>query len=92
MNTQCKSQSISSAVCSFLTAAALLTAAQPATAQPGWVLSHQKISDTRGRFDGALDRGEVHTQAAVVIDDPDLELRRPDGSQRNDAEQDRSDS
>ena len=29
--------------------------AAPVTAQPGWVLSHQKISDTEGGFVGTLD-------------------------------------
>ena len=28
--------------------------AAPVTAQPGWVLSHQKISDTEGGFTGEL--------------------------------------
>jgi len=32
--------------CAALTTALVVTAAQPAAAQPGMVLSHQKISDT----------------------------------------------
>ncbi len=32
-----------------------LSAVVPAHAQPGWVLSHQKISDTQGGFTGILD-------------------------------------
>lgn len=48
MNARCNSHPIWPAACAALTAAVLLTAAQPAAAQPAWVLSHQKISDTQG--------------------------------------------
>ncbi len=55
MNERCISHPSRPAACAALTAALLLTAAQPAAAQPGWVLSHQKISDTEGGFSGTLD-------------------------------------
>ena len=58
MNAPCHSQPIRSAACAALSAALVLTAAQPATARPGWVLSHQKISDTEGGFTGLLDDGD----------------------------------
>ena len=52
-----------------LTAALVLTAAQPAAAQPGWVLSHQKISDTEGGFKGILaDSDEFGTSVAKLGD------------------------
>ncbi|MCZ6652977.1 MAG: hypothetical protein O7D91_08115 [Planctomycetota bacterium] len=35
-----------------------LSAVVPAHAQPGWVLSHQKISDTEGGFTGILDNSD----------------------------------
>ena len=38
-----------------LPTALVLTAIQPAAAQPGMVLSHQKISNTQGGFTGILD-------------------------------------
>ena len=42
-------------------------AAPAALAQPGWVLSHQKISDTEGGFTGILDEvGNVGRSAAWV--------------------------
>ncbi len=54
-----------------LTAALLLTAAQPAAAQPGWVLSHQKISDTEGGFTGRLDDGDRFGSSAASLCDLD---------------------
>ena len=36
-------------------ALAVVMGGQRAHAQPGWVLSHQKISATRGGFTGTLD-------------------------------------
>ena len=45
---------IISALPTALTATLVLTAAGPAAAQPGWVLSHQKISNTQGGFIGTL--------------------------------------
>ena len=38
-----------------ITVAWMFVTAAPAHAQPGWVLSHQKISDTEGGFTGILD-------------------------------------
>ena len=35
-------------------ALAVVMSGEPAQAQPGWVLSHQKISDTQGGFEGEL--------------------------------------
>ncbi len=57
MNARCNTYPIRPAACAALTAALVLTAARPAAAQPqpGWVLSHQKISDTQGGFTGILD-------------------------------------
>ena len=56
-----------------LFALVLLIAAAPgpAQAQPGWVLSHQKISDTEGNFLGELennDRFGVHVAALGDVD------------------------
>ncbi len=53
MRVQSKPHPISSAACAALTGALLLSAPQPAAAQPGWVLSHQKISNAGG-FTGRL--------------------------------------
>jgi hypothetical protein len=55
MSARCSYHPIWPAACAALTAALVLTAAQPAAAQPGWVLSQQKISDTEGGFTGILD-------------------------------------
>ena len=40
-------------------ALAVVISGQHAYAQPGWVLSHQKISDTEGGFTGILDDDEL---------------------------------
>jgi len=54
-----------------LTAALVLAAAQPAAAQPGWVLSHQKISDTQGGFTGILDDNDLFGDSAASLGDLD---------------------
>ncbi len=55
----------------LLISSVLLTAAQPAMAQPGTVLSHQKISDTEGGFNGALDDVDLFGVAVTSIGDLD---------------------
>ena len=55
MKTVCSPRPSRLTACAALTAALLLTAVQPAAAQPGSVLSHQKISNTEGGFTGRLD-------------------------------------
>ena len=52
-----------------LTASLVLTAAQSAAAQPGTVLSHQKISSTEGGFTGTLDNGDLFGIAAISLGD-----------------------
>ena len=42
-------------LCALAVAVTLALSARPVHAQPGWVLSHQKISDTQGGFTGTLD-------------------------------------
>ncbi len=71
MTAPCTSHPIRLAACAALTVALLLTAAQPAAAQPGWVLSHQKISDTEGGFTGILDNGDVFGISAASLGDLD---------------------
>ena len=71
MNARCSSHPIWPAACAALTAALLLTAAQPAAAQPGWVLSHQKISDTEGGFTGILDNQDFFGSSAASLGDLD---------------------
>ncbi len=79
MNERCNSHPIWLAACAALTAALLLTAAQPAAAQsssagpggPGWVLSHQKISDTEGGFTGMLDDVDRFGVSAASLGDLD---------------------
>ena len=69
MGTPYHSHPIRRAACAALTAAVLLAAAQPATAQHGWVLSHQKISDTEGGFTGTLhDLNRFATSMAALGD------------------------
>ncbi len=71
MNAGCNSRPIWPVACAALTAALLLTAAQPAAAQPGWVLSHQKISDTEGGFTGILDDGDLFGWPVTSLGDLD---------------------
>ena len=54
-----------------LTAALLLAAAGPATAQPGWILSHQKISDTEGGMNGRLHRWDYFGTSVASLGDLD---------------------
>ncbi len=72
MIARCHSHPIRPAACAALTAAPLLTAAQPVAAQPGWVLSHQKISDTEGGFPpGELDDGDRFGVSVTSLGDLD---------------------
>ncbi len=71
MNARCNSHPIWPAAYAALTAALLLTAAQPAAAQPGWVLSHQKISDTQGGFTGILDNTDWFGKSVASLGDLD---------------------
>ncbi len=71
MNARCHSHPIWPAACAALTAALLLTAAQPAAAQPGWVLSHQKISATEGGFTGILHNVDLFGASAAALGDLD---------------------
>ena len=57
--------------CPALAAALVLSAAQPAAAQPGWVLSHQKISNTEGGFTGILDSFDRFGSSVVTLGDLD---------------------
>ncbi len=55
----------------MIVAALVLTAAEPAVAQPGWVLSHQKISDTQGGFTGILDDFDIFGISVASLGDLD---------------------
>ena len=68
---RCNSHPIRPAACAALTAALLLTAARPAAAQPGWALSHQKISDTEGGFTGGLDGNDTFGGTVAALSDLD---------------------
>ena len=54
-----------------LLSALALALASPAAAQPGWVLSHQKISDTQGDFTGILDDGTILASQSAALGDLD---------------------
>ncbi len=77
MNGRCNSHPIRGtakiifALPTALTAALVMTAVQPAAAQPGWVLSHQKISDTEGGFTGILDDGDQFGNSVASLGDLD---------------------
>jgi len=74
MNARCDSYPIGLAAYAALTTALLLTAAQPAAAQPGWVLSHHKInkiSDTQGGFTGILDNWDHFGWSVTSLGDLD---------------------
>ncbi len=71
MNAGCNSHPIRSPACVALTAALVLTAVQPAAAQPGRVLSHQKISDTEGGFTGILDDVDFFGHSVASLGDLD---------------------
>jgi len=49
----------------------ILVTAASALAQPGWVLSHQKISDTEGGFTGILDNGDWFGGSVASLGDLD---------------------
>ena len=71
MNARCPSHPIWLAACAALTATLLLTAAQPAAAQPGWVLSHQKINEAEGGFTGTLGDSDNFGSSAASLGDLD---------------------
>ena len=71
MHARCHAHPTYPAACAALTVALLLTAVQPAAAQPGTVLSHQKISDTEGGFKGTLDDGDLFGISAGSLGDLD---------------------
>ena len=71
MNARYNSHPIWPPAWAALTAALLLTAPQPAAAQPGWVLSHQKISDTEGGFTGILDDSDIFGRSVAALGDLD---------------------
>ncbi len=48
-----------------------LSAVEPASAQPGTVLSHQKISDTQGNFGGVLDNSDNFGWSVASLGDLD---------------------
>ncbi len=50
-------------------ALAVVMSGQAAQAQPGWVLSHQKISDTEGGFAGILDDGDLFGWSVTSLSD-----------------------
>ena len=50
-------------------ALAVVISEQRAHAQPGWVLSHKKISDTQGGFTGILDEDDHFGRSLVMLGD-----------------------
>ena len=52
-------------------AVVLLSSAGSAVAQPGWVLAHQKISDTEGGFTGTLDDDDRFGISVAALGDLD---------------------
>ncbi|MCH7720448.1 MAG: FG-GAP repeat protein, partial [Planctomycetes bacterium] len=54
-----------------ITLAWILVTAAPAQAQPGTVLSHQKISDTEGGFKGELEGGDNFGGSVTSLGDLD---------------------
>ncbi len=60
----------------------LVSSAGSAVAQPGWVLSHQKISDTEGGFTGQLDNNDHFGTSASLGDLNGGAGRRPHGECR----------
>ena len=58
--------------CTTLFAAAVMVlTTSEAQAQPGWVLSHQKISDTQGGFTGILDNEDFFGYSVASLGDLD---------------------
>ncbi len=56
---------------SIVAAIVLASTASDAWAQPGWVLSHQKISDTEGGFPGILDNADFFGNSVASLGDLD---------------------
>ena len=56
---------------SFAAVFAVVMSGQRAQAQPGWVLSHQKISDTQGGFTGKLDDADIFGFSVASLGDLD---------------------
>ncbi len=54
---------------SLVVALAVVMSGPRAQAQPGWVLSHQKISDTEGGFTGTLADGDLFGYSVVLLGD-----------------------
>ncbi len=54
-----------------IVALAVVMSGQRAQAQPGTVLSHQKISDTQGGFTGILDNDDSFGYSAASLGDLD---------------------
>ena len=52
-------------------AVVLLFSAGSAVAQPGWILSHQKISDTQGGFTGTLEDSDEFGNSVAALGDLD---------------------
>ena len=52
-------------------ALAVVMSGQRAQAQPGTVLSHQKISDTQGNFTGILNNGDLFGRSPISLGDLD---------------------
>lgn len=50
-------------------ALAVIMSGQRVQAQPGWVHSHQKISDTEGGFTGILDTGDYFGTSTASLGD-----------------------
>ena len=58
--------------CTTILAAAVMVLSTGAVhAQPGWVLSHQKISDTQGGFTGILDESDRFGTSVASLGDLD---------------------
>ena len=55
----------------FLAAGVMVLSTSATHAQPGWVLSHQKISDTEGGFTGTLDNGNRFGWSVASLGDLD---------------------
>ena len=55
----------------FATCVGILASAGTALAQPGWVLSHQKVSDTQGGFTGTLDNEDRFGFSVASLGDLD---------------------
>ena len=55
----------------FVVLASCLAMVSAARGQPGWVLSHQKISSTEGNFTGILDNGDFFGTSAAALGDLD---------------------